>query len=136
MDQKPSRWAEIKEIWRSYPALYLVAGFILGLVFFPGIQSISSDYAVFLSNLAPEAVGILVTVFLIDRLYTMRDEARQIRELKERLVREAGSSSNETAKKAIDELRDRGWLSGEDGLLKGKLFEMQILETQILEKQI
>jgi hypothetical protein len=123
MDQESSRWDEIKEIWESYPALYLIAGFILGLVFFPAIQSINSDYVAFLSNLAPEAVGILVTVFLIDRLYSIRDEARQLRELKERLVREAGSSSNETAKKATDELRDKDWLTGPDGLLKGKHFE-------------
>jgi len=123
MGQGSSRWDEIKEIWKSCPALYLVAGFILGLIFFPAIQSINADYVAFLSNLAPEAIGILVTVFLIDRLYTMRDEERQVKDLKERLVREAGSSSNETAKKAIDELRSKGWLQGEDGLLKGQKFE-------------
>lgn len=138
MDGEWLRWVEIKALWRANPGiLHLTAGFILGLIFFPAIQLISVDYVDFLSSLAPEAVGIIFTVAVIDRLYTWRDEKRQVRELKERLEREARGTSMEMASRAIDELRERGWLFGEESLLKGKMFlRSKIQETHLEEANL
>lgn len=122
-NETTGRWEEIKQIWANWKFLYVAAGFLLGLLAFPATQIIITDIGSFLRDLVPEAVGIVFTVFLVDRIYTVRDERRRTEELKERLVLEAGSSSNETALRAVDELRHRGWLTGKDGLLKGRTFE-------------
>lgn len=70
-------------------------------------------------NLFTEAAGIVVTIFLVNRWYAMRESDRKLSELESRLVREAGSQVNQTALNAIEELRDSNWITGEDGLLSG-----------------
>lgn len=67
------------------------------------------------TNLFTEGISIGVTVLILDRLNEFRAE----QQLKRRLIREAGSQSNETAKAAIDWMWHEGWLSGEDSLLIG-----------------
>ena len=109
----------IMAIWQGNEWLYAFVGFVLGLLAYPLVTIITSDFEGFMENLVPEAVGITFTVLFIDQLNRRRDERRQIEELRERLVREAGSTSNEVAKAAISELYKRGWLRGEDGLLAG-----------------
>lgn len=64
-------------------------------------------------NLFTEIIGISITVFIIGGLRMIISEE----ELKQSLVRRSGSTSNETAKASIDELRKIGWLSR--GILRG-----------------
>lgn len=65
------------------------------------------------TNLFTEGISIGVTVLILDRLNGFRAE----QQLKRRLIREAGSQSNETAKAAIDWMWHEGWLSGDASLL-------------------
>lgn len=109
------RWHDIKTIWKQNQWLYILAGFIAGLLAAPLLQVLTTDAMGFLQALGPAAIGILFTVLLIDRLYQRREAAREERELKARLIREFGSGVSEVAKRAAEELRAHGWL--EDGSL-------------------
>jgi hypothetical protein len=96
--------------------LWFVAGISLGLMiglpFHPGLLLGSM-----LENLMPEIFGITFTVLIVDRLYRARDAQRQVKELQDRLKREARSPFNEVALKAIHDLRDQKWLNGRHNLL-------------------
>lgn len=113
------RWNEIKAIWNHNQWLYATIGFILGTITFPALQIISTDFEVILRDLVPEIFGITFTVLFIDKLYASRDQKNTLSNLKERLISEAGSTSNEVAKHAFHELRKRGWLVGNMGVLAG-----------------
>jgi uncharacterized protein YjbI with pentapeptide repeats len=119
MNEQPSnRWQEIINIWKQRPyILNGIAGFIIGVLFFPLLNLMEKDTQGLLESLVPEGIGIVVTVLFIDTLYRRREEERLIVDLKKRLLREVAGSSNEAAKHAIDELRSEGWLFGENGLL-------------------
>jgi hypothetical protein len=112
-----NRWAEIRSIWQNNQVLYIIAGFLAGILFFPTIEALSTDASDLLSGFVPEAVGIAFTVLLIDRLYQRRERAREENELKARLVRKVGSPDKATAVNAIRELTARRWLY--TGALKG-----------------
>ncbi len=117
---------------RLFAALYViltVVWFLAGF-FLPFNDSEHTEYVI---NLYTETFGVLLgigaTVFIIDQIYERRDwereqemarreKERQTQELKERLVWEAGSRSNNIAISAIEQLRLKGWLTGDDGLLK------------------
>lgn len=64
-------------------------------------------------NLAPEAIGIAVTVLVIDWLYSRQTEESE----KRRILGQISSPSNDFALEALRLARKQGWLS--DGLLKG-----------------
>lgn len=112
--------SHFRRFWRDDDVLYLIGGLIIGIMIYPTLDAVISDFRAFLDNLIPEAVGIAFTVFFIDRLNQRREEIRRIHDIQERLIRESGSASNETAKAAISDIQKRGWLSGGDGLLEGK----------------
>ena len=118
--QKLSRWIRFQDFWEENQGLYVFGGVVIGLLLFPLLNMLSSDISVFLEGLVPEGVGIAFTVFFLDRLNQRREEKLRLLDTQERLIREAGSSSNETAKAAISDLMRRGWLAGEDGLLQGQ----------------
>ena len=117
-----TRWDEITALWKSYPPLYGIAGFFVGLLAFPAMSLLVDDFERFLTDLVPEAFGIAFTVLLIDRLYAARDSTRQVRETKDRLLRQISGQSNELAKSAIDELRHYGWITGANSLLPQRSF--------------
>lgn len=116
--QPPRVDNEIVQMWRRDGKLYAIAGFIAGVMLFPLLASFSENLAGFLQELAPEAVGILVTVFLIDRIIRRRDERNAEESLKWQLVMDAGSQSNEKVKDAIYQLRRKQLLTGKDGILQ------------------
>lgn len=100
-------------------AIVLVGlGIWIGSLIFSGDES--SGYA---TNIYTEILSVAVTVGILDYLNRRRDEQSRVKELKARLVREAGGQSNEAAKRAVDELRANGWLIGEDSLIKGAHME-------------
>ena len=115
-----TRQEEIIQIWRQYPFLYIVAGFLGGMLFFPFAQTVIQDLGTLLGDLIPEAIGIVFTVLFIDTIYQRRESEREIARLRESLVRDAGSASNAVAKNAVYEIGEHDWLVGEDGLLSGK----------------
>ena len=103
-----------------------VVGSLIGATWFGENQDLENrDYWM---NLATEGIGVLasivitIAVLIIDRRNAKRDaerdRERQTQDLKDRLVREAGSRSNNKAISAVEQLRDKGWLTGDDGLLK------------------
>ena len=61
------------------------------------------------------SVGAGVTILFIDRFNAHRERES----LKRRLIREAGSRSNDIAISAVEWLLREGWLRGANGLLKG-----------------
>lgn len=109
------RWHEISEIWKDNRWLYVISGILIGILFTPLIEQIIQDFRTLASNLVPEAVGIIFTILILDRM-----TANRIREeLKYRLVREAGSHSQNAAVSAVDWMRYEEWLTNENGLLAG-----------------
>lgn len=126
--QTNPRMNEIKAIWQQYQGLYVIGGIFIGLMLFPFLEMVINDLSQLLIGLAPEAIGIGFTVFFLDRIY----QKREIEQLKRRLIGEASSQSNETAKSAVDWMRREGWLTGENGLLKGKfLLKAQLQEADL-----
>lgn len=117
MDTFNSRDEEIRLNWTQNQWLYLLAGFIGGVLFFPALQLIINNIADLLGGFVPEAMGILVTVLLIDRLNRRRDEENTILQIQEQMVRDAGSIVNSVANNAVHQLRKRGWLVNKAGLL-------------------
>lgn len=64
----------------------------------------------FYANVSAELGSIAITVLIIDTVNRRYDARQRLRESKERLVQEAGSSSHGVAVTAVDTLRKRGWL--------------------------
>lgn len=113
----PSRADEIRLIWTENQWLYLVDGFIGGIIFCLLIQLSIQNLSELIISLLPEAAGILVTITVIDVLNRRRDERNAVKQLQEQLVRDASSIVNDVANNAVHQLRNRGWLEGIDGLL-------------------
>lgn len=120
MAQLTSREHEIVDLWRQYRFFYQILGGLLlvGLGVWIGSLLFSGDEG-YSTNLYTEVLSIGVTVFVLDLLARHREEQRQEHELKLKLIREAASQVNDIANHAVEELRQRGWLEGEDGALKG-----------------
>jgi len=102
--------------WRRYGIIYQIVGGVVLVIIGIWIGSIlfenDSGYG---SQLYLEVLGVLVTIFVIERMNRHRDKNT----LQKRLLREAASPSNGVAKAAISWMRDEGWLEGEDSLLQG-----------------
>lgn len=119
-----ARRDEIRRIHREYKLLYVVMAVVLtlGVGIWIGAAIFADDPGGYAMNLVTEgfgvAVSVVITVFVIDRIYERRDEERQTRELKRRLVREAGSRSNDIAIAAIEHLHANDWLAGPEGWLR------------------
>ncbi len=119
------RWTEIRALHKEHGLLYRLLGglalVLLGIgigswLFGPAGLYREDGYS---TNLFTEFISIGVTVFVIDLLNRQRDERNRIKDLQARLLREVRSPENAIARHAIHELREHGWLAGEDGLLKG-----------------
>ena len=109
-----TRWQGIRTIWANNQWLLVIMGWVLGILTLPFINDIEQIMG-FLGNLVPEAVGILFTVLILDRL----NEQRELEQLQNRLVREASGQANEASKLACDWMQFEGWLTGEASLLAG-----------------
>jgi len=113
-----TRQDEIRAIHKQYKWFYpfmgglvlLIVGFLLGATWFQG----DDNGLGYVTNLYTELISIGVTLVILDRINQYRETQR----LKRRLIREAGSKSQNTAVSAVDWLRHEGWLTGDDGLLK------------------
>jgi hypothetical protein len=88
------------------------------------------------SNLATEMVGAVITFVMFELIIGGRQEQektqKQTAEEKARLIRDLGSSVNDVAQKASEELRARGWLL--DGSLQGANLSKANLQGANLEE--
>jgi hypothetical protein len=98
--------------WLDNRMFYAILGFGAGLLFYPLLKLLFLEIDNLMDNLVPEAIGIIFTIGCIDVLNRRRDNARQLGETQERLIREASGQSSELAKSALHELEKRGWLRG------------------------
>ena len=108
------RLANIRNIFGNNQWLLVLSGWVLGILTIPLIEDFARIGA-FIGDLVPEAVGILFTVLILDRL----NEQRELEQLQNRLVREASGRANEASKLACDWMQFEGWLTGEASLLAG-----------------
>lgn len=110
--------------YRRYRNTYQILGgttFILILLWLGSVFVGSNDTLLdgnalaYWTNVFTEILGVLVTIAVINQILMVREQSK----LKKRLVRQAGSPSQAIATEAIAQLREEGWLTGEDGLLQG-----------------
>ena len=104
-----------------------VWGFFAGVLATVAVMSTNFLDRSFMDSLAPEAIGILVTVLFINQL-NRRSEREQY---KRRLIHELGSRVNDVALRAVEELKKEGWL--EDGSLHGADLRDANLQGAVLE---
>ena len=115
-----TRRKEIRTIHKEYKWHYVVMLVVVALAvgIWIGAAAFAEDITGYWMNLATEGMGVVVsiavTVIVIDRIYERRDRQR----LKARLLREAGSRSNDIAISAVEWLSAEDLLKGENGLLK------------------
>jgi uncharacterized protein YjbI with pentapeptide repeats len=95
-------------------AVLVLIGIGIGALLFSG----DGGYT---TNLYTEGISVALTIFVLNTLAERREDRRRVEELKARLVREAGSSVNAVAVKAIEEIRAHGWLEGNNGILRGSI---------------
>lgn len=123
---KPSWHARFK-LWWNLPRALGIAAAGLGLLHYlpipflpvPGLMQLHAD-------IAPEFIGIGITIILIDWAV----EKRQQEELKSQLIRQMGSPHNEVADSAVRELAHHGWLY--DGSLnRAHLWKANLKETNL-----
>jgi len=69
----------------------------------------------FSRNFGAEMVGVALTFGLLG----IADRAKSTNDFKSRLVRNVRSTTTGEAMQAIEDLRERGWLTGDRGVLKG-----------------
>ena len=118
----------------SVAVLFLLT---IGAVLFtdaePLINDLIGGISGYLTNVYTEVLSVAVTILFLDRLAQRREEKRRVKDLQERLVREAGSTVNSIAIRAIEELHNHGWLKGESGVLKGiDLVEANLKNVSLL----
>jgi uncharacterized protein YjbI with pentapeptide repeats len=96
------------EFWGNFGwIVFVLIGLSLGFVLFGPEDG-------FTTNVYTEAISIVITVVIVNRLVIQREQ----NEARQRLARQAGSRVREIAVMAVDELRQRGWLEGPYGLLR------------------
>ncbi|MCA9910920.1 MAG: hypothetical protein KC519_19830, partial [Anaerolineae bacterium] len=100
-EQPEDRWQTIRNIWKQNQWLYVIAGFLLGMLFFPFMQLAITDLATLLGNLVPEAISTLAAVFVIDRIYRWHADKERLQEL----ITQMRSTDNGSAVAAVEILR-------------------------------
>jgi len=114
------REREIHNIWKNYKFFYQISGSILLIILATLIgRSLFPNDEGYWSNVYMTALGVLITILVLDRLAEQREEQREIKALKQQLLRDVRSTSNEVAKNGVHQMREHGWLEGKDGLLRG-----------------
>lgn len=116
-----NRRGRVKPYLKKRFRYFILAGVMLGIAMTGYFGSIifQEDLVGYGMNILTELLGVLlsvvIAVFFVDRM----NARNQIAELKRRLIREARSQANDTAISAVEEMRARGWLCDDKGLLMG-----------------
>ena len=111
-----------KEYSRFFDLLWRFGIFLVAVIIALLLNEMGSN---FIQNLIPEALSIIVTILFIDYL----NERRAERLFKQQLIMDAGSKSNDKALDAIHQIERRGWLYGENGLLKARYLRSANLQN-------
>lgn len=111
--------------------LFLIAGLGVAIIGYPLAHpdqpfDLRQFFSEIYTNLSSELIGIAITVLVIDAIYRKYESRNQEQREREQLIRQFGSSVNEVAKRASEELRAHGWLS--DGSLQEMDFRVANLE--------
>ncbi len=112
-------WDTVKCVWREYASLYIVPPMITGIFIGFAIGFSINDLSGLVESLLPEFVGIGITITGIYYLEQWRQGKVDEKRLKKELLWQVTSQSQDVAVSAIDRIRYEGWLSGDDGILKG-----------------
>lgn len=88
--------------------MIVIAAVIVGLALFPNDKG-------FQGNLYTTIIGVLITIFVLDR----QAERRETKRVREQLIRELKSGVDDISKRAAEELYDQGWVT--DGSLEGRV---------------
>lgn len=123
-DNALTRTEEINQIYREYSTFYrllsgatlVFVGILLGAILFSGDSPLIPDD--YLTNLYTEGVSVVLTIAVLNLFAERRERSRRREETREQLLRDAGSTVNATARSAVDEIRARGWLDGDEALLR------------------
>ena len=122
MTEENRRWWNNKELRSSLPAIVLILAFFSLVLFYKHGRDNISPKDAYALNLHTEgfgvALGVIITVFVIDALNRRRDADRRKQDLIDRLLREVLSPRPEIAQAAFDELRKRRLIFGEDSVLQ------------------
>jgi len=126
-----ARRKEIQKIHRKHRFFYEMLGGAVVLVIsvLIGAGAFGAESVDYRMNLFTEGMGIVATVFMINRWYAHREREG----LKRRLIREAGSRSHDIAISAVEWMEREGWLRGEDSLMKGASLPGAMLRRARLE---
>lgn len=110
-----SRDQEIEDIWKQYAGFFeILRGSVIVVVLLViGAYVFIDQVTDFSMNALTEAIGVIGTAVILDRLYKRRNEL----ERKDELIFQLGSEEPVVAKQAARMLRYKGWLK--DGSLRG-----------------
>src|SRR5262249_726 len=137
-DNEKTRDEEIRGIWKQYGAFYrlvgaialIALGVVIGRLVYAAPEAEQAwGYGV---NLFTSVLSAALTVLILDDLNRRRAKQEAENDLKRQLVDDAASVSNEIAKNAVHQLFRKGWLTGENGLLKNAPLFRANLEGAIL----
>lgn len=111
----------------------IVSGIVIGGYLFGSSNPIlEGNMLSYITNLWTEAVSIGITVVVLDRIYSYRNTKTQRELLLKQLIREMGSYDNGTAIRAIEAIKDEGWLT--NGTLSGLRWKFPNLEGTNLQR--
>jgi hypothetical protein len=114
------------EVRTMDPIFFIFVGMVLGFLITAIIFNSEFLSTEFIDGLAPEAVGILLTVGILDRLSERRARRYAEEQRNQQLIRQLRSTVNSEAKRAAEELRDLELL--ESGLLRDQNLSYANLE--------
>jgi len=119
----------VRTIHQQYAPVYSIGAGLTLILIGVWIGSLLFRTGYF-TNVYTEALSVIATIAVLDRLSDWREERR----LKLRLQREATSRDNSTALNAVDWLRAENWLTLDDGekLLQGQKLARANLEDAYL----
>lgn len=125
-------WLTVQRVGIVLLSLAVICGIAGYAVQHPEGFSLQQFAGDFYANVSTELTSIAITVLIIDTLNRRREAKLEEHREREQLTRQLGSSVNEVAKRAAEELRANGWLT--DGSLQSADLRIANLEEAKLWK--
>lgn len=128
-------WPARFRAWWNLPRAIGLTAAVVGLVHYTPWPALPVPLLIWLhADLAPELVGIGITLILIDWAVEKRQKAALEAQLKAQLIRLMSSRHNEVADTAVRELAHHGWLG--NGSLNGADLQEANLRDANLESAV
>lgn len=122
------RWWTVSKMGAVVLALALPGGYLAYHLRHPERLQALELVEEFYADLSPELVGIALTVLIIDKMY----QQHEVRQERERLIRQLSSLDEHIAVEGLERLRAHGWL--EDGVLAGVSLQGANLQAANLQE--